>query len=340
MLHEAVEAALKGCPVIGLSPEYQGLVQACLLVAATYAYVGLVAKMDNRPTMERIIECQLDVTENIGGIVDLVYYEENGHCVIIDWKFGAGVEVEAENNHQLLVAAVAARKKWGCKTFELVIFQPRLSSTPSVWNPSLFLVEAFGEALLNKEREILGGCNTLACGEWCKFCPAKPTCPAQLKRAQEIAKLEFAPKGLPAPTTMSPAVIAEVLDHRSQLEDWLKSVADHAKDLIKLGSEIPGYKLVNGKSNRTWTFADETTAHDLHDVFGIEPYTKKIISPAQAEKLIPKDLHNQLAGLWEKSPGAPTLTKVSDKRKEIANNKALVVSEFSNTADEENIPWA
>jgi hypothetical protein len=84
--------------------------------------------------------------------------------------------------------------------------------------------------------------------------------------------------------------------------------------MLLRGEDFAGYKLVEGRSTRAWL--NEDTAAQVLLKSGLEPdtlYTKKLISPAQAEKVLKKD-KGILSELISKSDGKPTLVPSCDKR--------------------------
>lgn len=326
-LHELVEKALRGeehSDSEDIDNEEDELVGKCYGQALRFHSAFLLPQI--------AIEELLEVNDNIGGIVDVVFYVPNQRATIIDWKFGEGVEVSAEYNEQLMIAALGAQKKWGIKEFQLVIFQPAISDQPSVWRPSHIDLKEFSERVLETEKEILEGRAKLNPHEdACRFCPAKSKCPALAKMSHELAVKEFKPQDLSAEQ------VADILEKRATIIDFLDAVEAHAEKSLLAGNSIPRHKLVHGRANRRWIHDDDTVARDLYDVFGIEPWKKEIVSPAQAEKLIPKDQHSQLAGLITKPEGKPTLVHISDKRPAITVN-VDANAEFNNNKLEA-LPW-
>lgn len=324
-LHELVEKVLRGESIAHASVEEQEIVDKCYQQAMRFH--------SRLPLGQVAIEELLELNENIGGIVDLVLYKPGQKAIIIDWKFGTGVEVSAEYNEQLMIAAAGARKKWDIKEFELVIFQPSLSNDPSIWVPSEDDLQEFVYHVFQTEDEIVKGNTDLYPSEdACKFCPAKSKCPALAKVSHELAVKEF------KPDTLSTEKIADILEKRAMIIDFLDAVKEHAEKAMLSGQPIPRHKLVEGRSYRKWIHDDETTAKDLYEVFGIEPWKKEIISPAQAEKLIPKDQREHLSGLITKPEGKPTLVHLTDKR------PALTVhvdahADFINNNTMEKLPW-
>jgi tRNA A37 threonylcarbamoyladenosine synthetase subunit TsaC/SUA5/YrdC len=72
------------------------------------------------------------------------------------------------------------------------------------------------------------------------------------------------------------------------LEDWIKDVRALAHQMLEQGLPVPGFKLVPKRATRQWVdedFAKQTLAMRLPPE---ELMVSKLISPAQAEKLLKK----------------------------------------------------
>jgi hypothetical protein len=116
-----------------------------------------------------------------------------------------------------------------------------------------------------------------------------------------------------------------ILDNAKLIKSWLDAVESHVFDMLNRGQSFDGYKLVEGRSTRAWQ--DEKQAAIVleskldKDVL----YTQKLISPAQAEKLLKTD-KTILLDLISKTEGKPTLVPSCDKR--IALNNANVVDKL------------
>src|SRR3546814_10204798 len=65
-------------------------------------------------------------------------------------------------------------------------------------------------------------------GEWCKFCPAAPTCPALRQKALDVAKAEFAEDGALVLPDVSTLPLSDVLHQVGMIEDWCRRVRDYA----------------------------------------------------------------------------------------------------------------
>ena len=80
----------------------------------------------------------------------------------------------------------------------------------------------------------------------------------------------------------------------------------------RIGDELTPWKLVEGRSNRVFKDPDKA-AQILHGE-GVDPYERKLISPAKAEAALGKKRFAVVEDLVYKPPGKPKLAPSSDKR--------------------------
>jgi hypothetical protein len=99
---------------------------------------------------------------------------------IVDLKFGKGVWVNAKNNRQLLyyaVGAVLAINK-PVSTIVMTVVQPRYAKGDPVRTATIDLITLaeWSIELMDHARAALEPNAPTVAGDWCKFCPAKPSC--------------------------------------------------------------------------------------------------------------------------------------------------------------------
>ena len=99
-------------------------------------------------------------------------------------------------------------------------------------------------------------------GAWCRFCAAKPICPAHTGPLLDLASFE-----VPTPTTVfwsQPAkeaylqALADGLNLVDAVKDIGKALHDQAKRALENGDRVPGFGLSKGRAERHWR--DEQTA--------------------------------------------------------------------------------
>lgn len=146
----------------------------------------------------------------------------------------------------------------------------------------------------------------LSAGEkQCKYCKARATCATARADALETigvnnpaSAAEFADTvELPDPKSIAAfdgedGWLSAIMDKADMIEDWLKAVRAEVERRLLAGSEVPGWKVVQGKrGNRAWRDAAEAEAMLKTMRLKVEEmYQLKLITPTAAEKLAPKPL--------------------------------------------------
>lgn len=283
----------------------------------------------------------IDVPNSFGTADALVIGD--GKLTLIDYKYGAGVMVSAEENEQLMLYALGAMDSFDFlgpfTEFELVIHQPRAqgSETISRWSISYDDLMAFAERAKATAQAVLAGDTALTPGEkQCRFCDAKHVCPALKAEVLDTVTAATAddfddvPDAVAEMTYVDPEWLAGAMGKVGLIEDWCKAVRAEMERRLFAGVEVPGWKLVEGKrGNRKW--ADEAEAVAMFKSFRFkkdEMYDLSLISPAKAEKVLkgnPGRLQRMNA-LTVRSAGKPSVAPATDKRP--ALSPAATADEF------------
>lgn len=233
---------------------------------------------------------------------------------IIDFKYGLGVLVDAEENPQMMLYALGALRLFDAlydiDTISMSIFQPRRENV-STWTISVAELEEWAEQTLRPKAELaFKGEGEFNPGPWCTFCKAAVKCRARAEEKLALARYEFA-----KPPLLTDEEIEDILSRLDDLTKWANEIAAYAQDAaINHGKQWNGFKLVEGRSIRKYT--DETaivaaaTAAGYRDIF-----KKSLIPITEMEKLMGKKTFAEvLGGLVIKPQGKPTLVPASDKR--------------------------
>ncbi len=238
---------------------------------------------------------------------------------VIDLKYGKGVVVSPEENPQLMLYGLGAlgayEMLYGIETVRLVIVQPRLDSVEE-WTISAEDLKAWGESIKETAQEAYEGSEILASGEHCRFCKAKARCP---ERGREffsaVEEIAAAIKKKEVPW-LSNADLAKYLTRAKGILDWVKDLEEEALRAVLAGETIPGYKVVEGRSNRAFKSTDR--ALEILKGAGYEEamlYERKPLSLSKLEGLVGKARFKDLLGDEVVKPqGKPTLVEESDKR--------------------------
>ena len=258
---------------------------------------------------------------------------------ITDYKHGKGVAVSAEDNPQMRLYALGALKMFApvfgdaIKKVSMGICQPRLSSEASEDCLTVEDLRAWGESIKPTAQEAYNGPGTFCPGEHCRFCRGKAQCRARADQNTAFEDFkDFAIEGKAAPELqalspetraviglppmLSDAEIGELLVRAEGLVQWYKDLCEYATQNILNGKEIPGWKVVAGKSNRA--FKDVETAFSKVIEAGYDEallYERKPITLTSVESLLGKaKFETLLKDCVHKPLGKPTLVPLSDKR--------------------------
>lgn len=271
-----------------------------------------------------LIEQRLDFSKYVPdgfGTGDCVIIAD-GTLHIIDFKYGQGVLVSAEDNPQMKLYALGALGLFdGIYDIEMVlmtIYQPRREniSTSTVSKESLY---RWAEEVLKPKAELaFAGDGNYCPGEWCQFCRAAVKCRARAEAKMKLATFEFA-----LPPLLSDEEIAEILSSIGDLTRWTNEIIAYATDAaVNHGKKWPGFKVVEGRSNRKYK-DEEAVAEAAKNAGYRDIYKQSLITITEMEKLMGKTKFNEvIGGLIMKPPGKPTLVPVSDKRPEMNTSSA------------------
>lgn len=281
-----------------------------------------------------LLEERLDFSEWVPegfGTGDVVIVAD-GIIEVIDLKYGKGVPVSADNNPQMRLYALGAINGYGMiyepETINMTIVQPRLDSiSTDTVNADDLLFWADKEVAPVAKQAIAGEGEFNPSEDACRFCKAKAVCSARADKNLEIARYEFA-----RPEKLSHEDIAQVLLEAEEVKRWVTDVQAHA--LIEAetnGIKFPGWKLVEGRSNRKYTDAEQVETVLLAEGIDSENIYEplKLLPITKMEKAIgKKQFKDLLTDLVVKPSGRPTLVQESDKRPEL-NSEASAIEDFS-----------
>lgn len=252
------------------------------------------------------------------GTGDLVIITD-GLVEVLDLKYGKGIPVSGIENSQMRLYGLggynALAHLYDITHVRTTVMQPRLDN----WSSEELTVDE----LLAWAVNVVVPAATLAwegdgpfvAGEHCSdgFCKARFNCKARMEQSMAIAKREFS---LLAPELLTTEQITAVLDKADEAIKWLKDVQDFAFKEAERGVQIPGWKLVEGRSNRKYANADAVaTRLSEAGVPDAVMYERSLLGITAMEKAIGKKKFAELlADLIEKPEGKPTLVRESDKR--------------------------
>lgn len=265
-----------------------------------------------------LIETRLDFSEYVPdafGTADAIIIAD-GTMEIIDFKYGKGVKVSAVDNPQMKIYALGAYDKFSFEykidKVRMTIIQPRIENL-SEWDLNVSeLMEWTGTVLTPKAKQAYKGDGPQVPGDWCQFCKVKSSCRALTQKCIEAAE------NYPDPKLISPdELAADVLPILATVKTWLAGVEDYALQQALSGVQLPGWKVVEGRSIRKITDQDGAAVslvragYKTADIF--KPQELRTIT--DLEKLTGKKQFAAICGDYiEKPQGKPTLAPESDKR--------------------------
>jgi len=238
---------------------------------------------------------------------------------IIDLKYGKGVAVSAEKNPQIMLYALGALSDLDAfeavEWVKLSIAQPRLDAWPE-WETSAKELRAWGGSVVKPVADLaIAGYGEYKAGSWCKFCKAKFRC---VTRSNTLAL-----EGIPLNKELGlidNAELARRIVIIAPYVEILNDLKEHALAECLAGRNVPGYKAVEGRSNRTFT--DIAAAFNAAIQAGYdenELYKREPVTLTAAEKLLGKAFRDIMGPFVTKPPGKPTLALDSDARPAITN---------------------
>jgi hypothetical protein len=251
--------------------------------------------------------------EEVGGTMDSgIVCGKRG--AIIDFKFG---QIEkAAAGEQNLFYAVCARKSIesfaGVEELTSYIIQPAYDPAIDKVTYTAAILDRFEMTMKAAISASKSPNPDFTEGQHCGWCEGKLACPAKLQRLATLT----------APNHVLD--LAEVARLRLVLKGWEKwgeEADERIQHELEHGTKVPGWKLVAKRAIRQWK--DETKAVLKFKNLRI-PSTAymvtKLISPAQAEKILPK---NVVAELADPVSSGNTIAPEGDKRPAVLAPAAL-----------------
>ena len=328
LLHDAIAQVLdknvKPESLLGMTYQDQVITQD-LIDNKLHVALDLLGQVDPNLEMEYAVETEVgfgDFLPDVFGSCDLLG-RIGDRAIVLDWKFGDGVAVTAEENEQLLFYAAAAMRtpsvSWvfdGATEIECVIIQPPMIRR---WVTTAERVKQFELTLLQAVKSSQKTDAPIAVGEHCRWCSAKPVCPAMTGAVDRVLHTQL--------EALDGFKIGSYLGSCDLLEQWITDLRALAHQMLEADKPVPGWKLVNKRATRQW--ANEDIAEDVLSkvIPKDELYVSKMVSPAQAEKVL-KKLGTKLPDdLVVAVSSGSTLAREDDPRPAVAQiGKQLVVA--------------
>jgi short-subunit dehydrogenase involved in D-alanine esterification of teichoic acids len=276
-LHDAMHMILSHGAKVEDYPDNEKLILA----------LDALNEIDPNNELEFVTEVQVHFNDFLAGVYgscDLAGRIRN-RAIVLDWKFGDGVAVDAEENEQLMFYCAAGMRtealRWvfeGVDEIELIIVQPPYVKR---WLTTPGRIKAFERTLYDAVQASFKPNAPYAAGDHCRWCAGKPVCPlltGQLERAvaTKVKAIDVEKVG----NALAFAILAE---------EWAKSVRELAQTMLENNASVPGWKLVPKWATRQWV--DAEGARKALEQMGLdnsELIATTLRSPAQIEKVLKK----------------------------------------------------
>lgn len=292
-------------------------------VNATYQ-----AMLKDDPATVLMTEQRVDYSEiapNGFGTADVVII--GADCAtVIDLKYGKGIKVSAKGNPQIRIYAYGVIEAFNLvydfTNVKMVIYQPRLDS---VSEEGMTVEDLTSWALFEVKpavKDALSDSPTYRPGEWCSshFCPGAGVCKARAEYALAIERHSGKD-----PSLLTDEELSDALTRAEVLLEWVKSLNKYALEEAINGHTIPGWKVVESISKRT--FSDEDKVVEAAVKAGYDRallYKSSLIGITEMEKLMGKKNFGAVLGsLVIKPKGKPKLAPVSDDKPAFDAKKSL-----------------
>ena len=271
------------------------------------------------PDAQLLVETRLDFSDYVPeafGTADAIIIAD-GTMEIIDFKYGKGVKVSAVENPQMMIYALGAYARFAFEyridNLRATIVQPRIDNLSEYEITVEELTSWASNVLTPAAEKAYKGEGPQTPGSWCQFCKVKNRCRALADKCKAAVAVD--------PKLITPEELAkDVLPMVPIVKTWISGVEEFALAQALSGVQLPGWKIVEGRSVRKITDTDSVadaltkSGYTQSDIY--KPVEMRTIT--ELEKLVGKKQFAAPCGEWVNKPqGKPTLAPESDKRKAI-----------------------
>lgn len=268
-----------------------------------------------------LVEQKLDFSKWVPhgfGTGDCVIVADNV-LTVIDFKYGVGILVEAEQNPQMMCYALGALALfdsiYDIENVVMTIFQPRRDNISTYELSKKELLQWADEILSPAAQLAAKGEGEFKAGKHCRFCKVKATCRKRAEYNLELARYDFE-----IPANLEDTEIEVILSKADELAAWCSNIKEYAFQQALNGKQWNGWKLVEGRSVRKY-INEDAVAETVKNA-GYDPYEHKVLGITAMTRMLGKaKFENLLSSFIEKPTGKPALVPKSDKRPSI--NKAV-----------------
>lgn len=257
---------------------------------------------------EQLIEQRLVIVPGeVFGTGDVVATTRDGtRALIADHKFGY-MEVSPDSAQLKFLAAAfltdpaTAEMAKDVEEFELAIIQPAFEPAVTKTTATRAEIEVFLRSVKLAHSASKAPDADVNMGSWCKWCRAKPICPAQTALFSDLVGIKVHPD-------WSLDKLGDMLDKAKQVEQLIEDVKERVKHELANGRTVPGWRLKAGATRMTWAHPPKETIAALRGLGLKSDKAIQPITPAAAKKAL-GELPDDLV---VKNTSAPSLARDTD----------------------------
>jgi hypothetical protein len=268
-------------------------------------------------------------TSDAAGLID------KRKLLVVDYKHGAGIVVDAEDNAQLMYYAcgvLETENLWDeVDEVEVVIVQPRafhFDGPIRRWTLSTDALAEWLEDKLIPAMKLAEVSRHTKSGEHCRFCPARfGACPSLMSDIKELEELmEKIGKDASGVSLLTNKQIGRFLDLGETFKIVRTAALKTATVRVGKGEKVPGWKLAKARSNREFKEGAEEAAKKT---FGQKAYTEPSLkSPAEIDGLPGGEAFTKR---WAFKPDkGETLTQEGDARPSVSKQTKTMFTGIQN----------
>lgn len=314
---------------LGDTYEAEGLTSTCdeAVVMRVQGYIDHIRKLRaENPPVQTWIETMMDfpgLHPDAFSSLDYAHLAD-GTLTLIDLKSGMK-HVAAEGNLQLAYYALMVIANMGTSAGEVAqvtmgIYQcpPNSEGTYSSWTvPAEELIDTYLPLLRNAAQAATSPNPAFTAGGHCCYCPAKAACPTYTQHVIETSGFEMLEEkvSFPSLNDLTDDKLSSILNAEAEVKLFFDTLREMAHNRLVQGKILPGWKLRPGRAARQWSVPDDEIAKAFEGK--VDVFTKKIMSPAQLEKLIGK---KAVAEYTVRIEGSLTLTKDASETPDAVNH--------------------
>jgi hypothetical protein len=261
--------------------------------------------------------------------------------VVFDWKYGL-VGVSPKKNEQLIIYGLGCWETFARKMFggdakniqvDIVVEQPRAPGGGGLWQTTMLTLLKFGKDIKDKAALTYGDNPPRIAGSTqCKYCKASVDCdewaefnisvfdilPEEMDENIEMGS----PPKMPNSKFLTPERRSFLILHIDVMKKWVEKLTTQAMEDYEADLPVPNLKIVLGRRGiRAYRPGEEKDAKKylVKRLGHKKAHTEKILSPAQAEKLIGKpEFAKQLKKFVTQKDPKRSLVPDTDNRKTLA----------------------